>query len=625
MGLRRHRKTLMPLTEKIRLRICGLNTWLSAAFALNAFFTCLAIAAPAPGQPGNTNPADPSKVLRYVFVAAETGFDPAIGRDLYSAQVTQSIFETLYTYDYLARPAKVVPLTAEALPEVSPDGKTYTIRLKKGIYFYPDPAFNGQRRELTMADYVYSYKRLFDPKLASPHTWLFEGKIVGLDTFAAQARTSGRYDYDAPIAGFELLDRYTLRIHLTQPDFNMGMILAHDPTSAVAREVVQKYGDASGQVMSNPVGTGPYRLTNWVRGAKMVLEPNPEFRGATWNFEAGSDPEDQKIVSQMKGKKIPQIGRVEIAVMVEDQSRWLAFQDDQIDLFQLEGALAPKALIKGKLRPELVAKGVQLSRIVDPEISYTYWNMQDPIVGGLSKEKIALRRAISMAHNVQESIDIALNGEALPVPYPIPPGVVGADPAFKSSIPYDPVAANALLDKFGYKKSADGWRNLPTGKPFSITYSARADTAGQQQLELWRKTYTSIGIRMIGNRQVFAELLKTEKNCKLQSRTSPWIADYPDGDNFMQLFYGPNIGQNNNGCVQIPEYDKLYAASQKLPAGSARDVLYHKMARIMELYSAQKMGYARYRNMLAQPRVIGFKKHPILHAEWMYFDVEKRQ
>ncbi|GAC1419351.1 MAG: ABC transporter substrate-binding protein [Burkholderiaceae bacterium] len=579
----------------------------------------------APHAIGAVNPADPGKVLRYIFPAAETGFDPAISRDLYSAHVVQSVFETLYTYDYMARPATIVPLTAESMPEVSADGMTYTIRLKKGILFYPDPAFGGKARELTMADYVYSYKRLFDPKLASPNTWLFEGKIEGLDALAEQAKKSGTFDYDAKVKGLELVNKYTLRIHLKQPDFHLAMILAHEPTSAMAREVVEKYRDTAGQVQGNPVGTGPYYLREWVRGSKMVLEANPEFRGSVWDFKASSDPEDQKIVSQLKGKRMPAIGRIEILVMVEDQSRWLAFQGDQVDLFQLEGPLAPKALSNGKLLPAIAAKGVQLSRIVDPEISYYYWNMKDPVLGGFTKEKIALRRAISMAHNVQEDIDVVWNGEAVAVPYPIPPGVVGYDPNFKSSIPYDPAAANLLLDKFGYKKGKDGWRTLPDGKPLTITYSARADTTGQQQLELWRKTYTSIAIRMKGDRRVFAELLKAEKNCQLQSRTAPWIADYPDGDNLMQLFYGPNTGQNNNGCTQIPEYDKLYAASQQMPAGPERDVLYHRMTRIMEIYSAQKMGYARYRNMLAQPRVLGFKKHPILHAEWMYIDIEKRK
>ncbi len=567
--------------------------------------------------------ADPTKVLHAVFVAAETGFDPAITRDLYSAQVIQSIFETLYTYDYLARPAKLAPQTAEAMPEIADGGRTYTIRLKKGITFYPDPAFGGKRRELVMADYVYSFKRLFDPRLASPHTWLFEGKVVGLDEAAARAKKTGRFDYDEPVAGFELLDRYTLRIHLKQPDFNLGMILAHEPTSALAREVVDKYHDAVGQVAANPVGTGAYHLAEWVRGSRIVLDASPDYRGLVWNFKAGSDPEDQAIVAAMKGKTMPQIGRVDIRVMVEDQSRWLSFIGKQVDLVELQGPLAPKAMLNGRLRPELVAEGVQLSRIIDPEISYNYWNMRDPVVGGLTKEKIALRRAIAMAYNVQEEIAIVWNGEAIALEYPVPPGIVGYDPNYHSSVRFEPKLANALLDKFGYRKGADGFRTLPDGAPLTVTYSARADSNGLQQSEIWKKTYDSLGIRMKNNLLPFSDLLKAEKQCELMSRNSPWIADYPDGDNFMQLFYGPNTHQNNNGCSEIPAYDERYARAQKLPDGPERDRLYHEMARILEFYAPVRIGYARYRNMLAQPKVIGFKKHPILHCEWLYFDLKK--
>ncbi|MFD2271245.1 ABC transporter substrate-binding protein [Undibacterium arcticum] len=206
-------------------------------------------------------------------------------------------------------------------------------------------------------------------------------------TGGCRQKKSGKYDIDGKVAGFELLDPYTLRIHLTHPDYNLGMILAHTPSGAVAREVVEKYQDAQGLVMDHPVGTGPYMLTQWVRQARIVLEANPDYRGLTWDFQAGSDPEDQRIVAQMKGKKIPQIGRIEISVMLEDQSRWLAFQNREVDLFQLEGPLAPKALAGGKLLPELAAKGVQLSRIIDPETSVYYWNMQDSVTGGFSKEK----------------------------------------------------------------------------------------------------------------------------------------------------------------------------------------------------------------------------------------------
>ena len=566
--------------------------------------------------------AAPLKTLRYIFPAAETGFDPAVSRDLYTGHVTQAIFETLYTYDYLARPVTLAPLTAAALPEVSADGRTYTIRLKKGILFAPDPAFGGKRRELTMADYIYSWKRLLDPKLASPHSWLFEGKVIGLDQLAKDAQRRGKFDYDHPIAGFELLDPYTLRIHLTQTDFNLGMILAHEPTVAVAREVIEKYGDIKGEAASNPVGTGHYRLAQWVRGNRIVLERNPDHLPATWDFKGDGSPDDERIIAQMKGKRMPQIDRIEITVMVEDQSRWLSFQSGGTDLFWLDGPLAPKALLDGKLRPELAARGVQLSRQIDPEITYYYWNMQDPVLGGFSKEKIALRRAIAMAHNIDEEIALVWNGQAERLDYPIPPGVVGYDPHYKTLLRYDPALANKLLDRFGYKKGKDGWRTLPDGSPLVIRYVSRNEASGVLQAEVWRKTYTSLGIRMENDRMIFSDLLKAEQLCKTQTRNYPWEADYPDGDNFMQLFYGPNVHQNNGGCYADPEYDKLYAQSQKMPAGPDRDALYHRMARRMEAVGASLIGYARYRNMLAQPSVLGYKKHPILHQEWQYIDID---
>ncbi|HYD78759.1 MAG TPA: ABC transporter substrate-binding protein [Paucimonas sp.] len=593
------------------------------SFCLSAALAA-ALAAGMPMAAAKTSPADPDKVLRYIFISSETGFDPARAQDLYSSHIVQAVFEPLFTYDYLARPAKVVPRTAEALPEISPDGQTYTIRLKKGIYFADDPVFGGKKRELTMADYLYSYKRLVDPKIHSTHSWILAGKIKGLDELVAKAKETGKFDYDAPIPGFELIDKYTLRIHLKQPDFNLSQMLAHTPTGAVAREVIEKYRDAQGIVMAHPVGTGPYILKQWVPGSRIVLEANPDFRGFTWDFEAGSDPEDQKIVAAMKGKKMPQIGRIEVSVILEDQARWLAFQNGEIDLFQLDGPLAPKALDGSKLKPELQAKGIQLSRIVDPELTMYYWNMQDPVLGGLSKEKIALRRAIAMAHDVENEIKLLWNGQAVPLEYPIPPGVVGHDPNYKSSLRYDPVFANKLLDKFGYKVGPDGWRRLPDGKPFTVTFTARNESNGQLQLELWKKTYDSIKIRMEGDRKPFPDILKQEKQCKMQSRNSPWLADYPDGDNFMQLFYGPNSKQTNNGCMQIEEYDRMFRETQKMPAGPERDALYHKMTRIIEVYSTSRLAYARYRNMLAQPRVVGYKKHPILPQEWMYFDVEKR-
>lgn len=333
------------------------------------------------------SPADPNKILRYVFPVAETGFDPAGVHDLYSAHVNASIFETLYTYDYLASPAKLVPRTAVALPEVSEDGLTYTIRIQKGIYFVDDPIFKGKKRELTSADYVYSFKRLLDPNLHSPNSWLLDGRIAGMDTVLKQAQKTGKFDYDQPVVGLQTPDRHTLVIRLTSPDQNFPMILAHQPAGAVSREVIEKYRNKSGFAMGHPVGTGPYMLARWTPGSRIVLKANPDFRSFVWNFKASS-AEDQKIVQAMQGKLMPQIGVIDIQVMEEGQSRWLSFSKDEVDLFQLDGELTVQALQNGELKPELVKKGVQLSRIVDPSIDYHYWNMKNPVVGGLSKKKL---------------------------------------------------------------------------------------------------------------------------------------------------------------------------------------------------------------------------------------------
>ena len=566
--------------------------------------------------------AEPVKTLRYIFPAAETGFDPAVARDLYTGHVIQAIFDTLFTYDYLARPVVLVPHAAAALPEVSADGKTYTIRLKKGQLFTPDPAFKGRARELTMADYVYSWKRLFDPRLGSPHASLLSGKIVGLDALAAKAKQEGRFDYDAPVAGFELVDPYTLRIHLTQLDFNLGMILAHEPLVAVAREVIEKYADSRGAAHANPVGTGFYKLAEWVRGSRIVLDRNTARHPETWNFKGNGTPEDERIIAQMQGKSMPQIARIDINVMLEDQSRWLSFQSGAVDLFWLDGPLAPKAILDGKLRPELAARGVQLSRQVDPEITYYYWNMQDPVVGGFSKEKIALRRAMAIAHDVDEEISKVWNGQAQRLDYPVPPGVVGHDPAYRSLLQYDRVLANKLLDRYGYKKGKDGWRTLPDGKPLVIRYTSRNEASGVLLAEVWRKSYKAIGIQMSNERMILQDLLAAERACKVQSRNFQWAADYPDGENFMQLHYGPNVNQSNAACLADPQIDAWYGATRKMAASPERDVLFHKIARRLEVLGAVRVGYARIRNMLAQPSVLGYKKHPILHQEWQYLDID---
>ncbi len=233
-------------------------------------------------------PPIPAKTLRVAFSIAESSFDPQFASDAPSDSIIDNIFDTMLTYDYLARPVKLVPRALETMPEVSDGGSTYTFRFRKGIFFTPDPAFGGKPRELVAADQAYAIRRLLDPAVKSPWLWLVEGKIVGADAVRERASKSGKFDYDAPIAGLEVVDRYTLRIRLTQPDLRFLYVFAVPNTAPVAREVVAAYGVDIG---AHPVGTGPYMLGEYKRSSKIVLVANPGYRETTY-APAGPIPAD---------------------------------------------------------------------------------------------------------------------------------------------------------------------------------------------------------------------------------------------------------------------------------------------------------------------------------------------
>ena len=154
------------------------------------------------------------KTLKIAFRAAETGFDPQKIEDRYSVGICENIFDSLLTYDWLARPVKVVPLIVEAVPAGEEGGTRFTFKIKPGIYFSNDPIFKGKPRELVARDMEYAIKRFRDPANRSPYSWLFEDRIVGLDEFVAAAKKSGKYDYEAPIEGLKVLDKYTISFKL---------------------------------------------------------------------------------------------------------------------------------------------------------------------------------------------------------------------------------------------------------------------------------------------------------------------------------------------------------------------------------------------------------------------------
>lgn len=581
----------------------------AAAFLLGA------LAAPAFGA------ADPNKILRVVFEAAESGFDPVRVSDNNSATINEAIFERLLTYDYLARPSRLAPMTAEAMPEVADGGRTYTFRLRRGIHFTPDPAFKGVARELIAQDYVYSLMRFFDPKNRAPYAFMLEGKIKGLDALAAAAKRSGKFDYDTRLPDLEAVDRYTLRIRLARTDYNFPYVVAHTSFGAVAREVVEAYGS---DIDAHPVGTGAYQLKEWKRASKIVLEANPGYRGFTWDFagQAG-DAWDAALIGAMKGKTMPLVGRVEIFVMEEFQSQWLAFRQKQLDYLNLPSTFRTDAFgADDQLQSDFADELVSVYAFIEPEIIYAYFNIRDPVIGGFTREKIALRRAMILAYKVEEDINVIRRRMAVAAEMPVPVGVVGHDPHYRSLNQRDAGLANRLLDRFGYRKGPDGYRTLPDGKPLVVRYANSATVVDREHGELWKKSMDAIGINLQVDVAPFVENLKAAKACKLMMWESAWGADYPDGDNFMQLLYGPNTGQSNNACYESKAFDAFYEKSRELPDSPERNRLFLEMSRQVEVDGAWSLHLSRERRYLIRPWVRGFKRHPILHAGWQYMDIQ---
>ena len=567
--------------------------------------------------------ADSTKVLRYAFRVAESSFDPAVASDLYSHTVIEGMFDSMLAYDYLARPLKLIPNTLRELPQVEEGGTLFTFRLRSGIHFISDPVFKGRQRELTAADYAYSLRRFFDPKLKSPWAFLFEGKIVGADAARERAKKSGVFDYDAPIEGIAVPDRYTLRLKLTGPDYNLLWILAASMTSAVAREVVEFYG---ADVGAHPVGTGPFRLKEWRRSSRIVLEANPDFRDMPYDAApAADDVEGQAILARSRGKKLPLVGRVEIDIIEEQQPRWLAFLNNEHDFIErVPNEFINLAAPGGKLAPNLIKQGIGMQRLAEPEVTWTYFNMEDPVVGGYTPEKIALRRAMSMGYNNEEERLVVRKGQAILAQTPIAPGVAGYEADFRNPFAeYNPAKAKALLDLFGYRdRDGDGYRELPDGRPLSIEYASSPDAGNRQLDELWKKSADGIGVRLTIKKAKWPDLLKMSRLGKIQMRGFAWYADYPDADNFLQLLYGPNSGQSNDARFRLREFDRLYEQAKRLPDSPERNLIYRKMTRLMVVYAPWKLGMHRIETFMWHPWVIGYRKHPIMLFNLRYLDVD---
>ena len=585
-----------------------------------------AAALPASARASQAHGKPPLRVLRYAFPIAESGFDPAQISDTYSRTVTAHIFEALYGYDHLARPAKIVPLVADGMPEVSEDFRTWTFKLQPGIHFADDPAFKGQKREVTAADFVFAIKRYADPAVKSPLWASVENwKVLGLNGLRKEALDrKAAFNYDQPIQGLRALGRHTLQVMVEapMPRFLENMAVS-DLFGAVAREVTQFYGD---KIAEHPVGTGPFRLGQWRRSSLIVLERNPAYRERLWACEpAAGDAEGQAIAERLRGKKLPLLDRVEISIIEEAQPRWLSFLNKQHDYIdRLPNDFIEVAMPARRVAPNLAKQGVRGVVTLMSDVTFTYFNMTDPVVGGMAPHQVALRRAIGLGVDVDREIRLLRRGMAIPAQSPVMPHLTGYDTSFKSEMSeYNPPRAKALLDMHGYiDKNGDGWRESPDGKPLILEISTQPDGQSRQQNELWKKNMDALRLRMVFKTAKWPENLKAGRAGKLQMWALASGASGGDGQGMITRYFGPQAGNQNIARFKHPAMDAIHEKMTVLPDGPERLALFQQAKKLAVAYMPYKLHSHRLVADLMHPEVHGIRR-PLFWNEWWHFvDVE---
>jgi len=535
------------------------------------------------------------------------GMDPALAEAVPAARATSLIYESLLEYDYTARPYRLIPGLATALPNVTSNGMVYVFHLDPAARFQPDPCFgvdtNGvpKMRAVTAQDFVFSLKRLADRKLASPGAWVVEDNIRGMHAFAERSVESAPTDYSRPLDGLTALDDHTLRIELTRPFPQFIWLMAMCYASAVPHEAVERYGR---EISEHPVGSGPYRLHSWRRNHEMVFERDSSWRG--WN---------QGPAAVLDEKKERPFDRIVYRVMDDPTTQWLAFLSSELDLHGEISRDNWDAVVdgSGQLRPELVQAGIQLAALPSIEVAYIGFNCQDPVLGPNKK----LRQAINCAFDGAQW-EIFMNRRVVRANGPVPPEVAGyLDAPFAYG--FNLAHARQLLAEAGYPNG----RDPTTGKRLALSLDIGRTTQDvRESTELLVSFLDRVGIELQPQYHTWNAFLTKVAARQTQMFRLGWIGDYPDAENFLQLFYGRNIspGPNRSNYVN-PEFDRLYEQAHATTDTPARLELYRRMQIIVRedcpwLFMHFPMSYTPY-----HARVLNFRPHDFPYGMEKYLRV----
>lgn len=569
--------------------------------------------------------------LRVPVVEPVRTLDPALAHHNSERLCVVNLFDQLYEYEHLARPFALRPALAAAMPEVSEDRRTYTIKLKKGVRYQDDACFEGGKgREVTAHDVVFCFKRLMDANVPATGRWLFDKRIEGLDAFVKASakvpkkvnRSSYTTEQGYPdVAGFEAVDDHTLKIRLDRPYPALTWVLAHSYASIYPPEAVATYGADFGR---KPVGSGPYRVATF-RGnpANLVaLVKSPTYREDRYP-ESGSGADREAGMLEDAGKLLPRNNRVDVVVIPDVVDQWNRFLAGQLDLCPVPTQSA-SAILTGDIQPLewLANRGVTLHKEPQLKVMYTAFNMEHEVYGykaadiaaakaakalkekaeeleeEVTKEAIAeareaaaekallqgraIRRAISLVYDDGWTHHQHWSGLVEALHGPLLSGFPEYDAYFQNEwqrYPGDPLEdaierAKKVLAEAGLE---DG-KGIPTLRMDVVGTGTDGSEVGFARIQ---KNCAKIGITIEANYLTFEKV-----RARITDRSSPmwmmsWQLDYPDPENLLQLFYGPGVPLPNDSGYRNPEFDKLYEEALTMPPGDDRSAIYQEMQEIV--------------------------------------------
>lgn len=577
--------------------------------------------------------AQETKTLRIPMTTAGPGtLDPAMGSTTYENRTASCLYETLLQYKYLKRPLELEPLLLTEMPEVTEGGKVWRFTLQPGIMFHDDPCFpGGKGREVVASDVFYSWRRLADPKNKYKSFWLVDSLITGFNEYRDSqaaikaADANAEFDYGAPIEGFEIVSDYEFVVTLNEPNQQFLWRLAMFQLSIVPSEAVDFYGD---RFPAHPVGTGPFILekeSDWVRGNSMKVVKNPNYREAYYPTEWM--PEDEAMgLHEAAGQQIPFVDQIDFTFFVESQPMWLEFKAGNLDYTtvgqnEFEEAFSRRTK---ELKRTWERKGIREVKVPLLDFIFRSFNMEDELLGGYTDEKRALRQAFNLAMDWDEMNETLYNGLAIAYDGPIPPGLDGHPNNEDHRAPYSTRGPNyemarQKLREAGYTIGADG---KVTDLPVVDLYTSTG-AESQRIVELMERNMSEVGIMLNPRYLEFPDLMQAVDNRKAGFFSFAWGSDYPDAENNLALYYGPNESPGSNHAnYKNAEYDALYERIRTMPPGPDRTEIYVQM-RDMLIKDAPFCGsLARIRQYAINPWSKNFKPTEDFFTYFKYLDVD---